>query len=127
MLTQARCLRSRIVEWLGGRVQACVGCTFCMGCTACSAVSASQCGSLAYLMQPVPARVAAIALLRALRADGECLLSKVVDTLVVGAPAPFDASTAHEALVLALIGFGSMHIELRLRPSSSGLRGLSVQ
>ena len=124
MLTHAGCLRKRIVGWLGGRVEACGGCTFCMGCTARCAVSASQCSSLAYLMQPVPARVAAITLLRALRADGECLLSSVIDTLVVRAPAPFDAPAAHEALVLTLVA--SKHIELRLQPSKSGLRGLIV-
>ena len=124
MLTHAGCLRACIVGWLGGRVQVCGGCTFCTGCTARSAVSASQCGSLAYLMQPIPARVAAIALLRALRTDGECLLSSVVNTLAIGAPAPFDAPAAHEALVLSLIG--SKHIELRLRSLRSGLRGLMV-
>ena len=124
MLTHAGCLRTCIVGWLGGHVQACGGCTFCVGCTARSAVSASQCGSLAYLMQPVPARGAAITLLRTLRADGECLLSSVIDTLVVGALAPFDSPAAHEALVLSLIG--SKHIELRLRPCRSGLRGLMV-
>ena len=130
VLTSPWCLRSAVVEWLGGAIDGCMECDSCVafgsvaaGARAAASSSAAvrpaacDCGFFPFDLRMVAGNDAAAVVLRSL-GDDETLLSSVLGAVPPGAPSPFDHRSAHGWLVVSLIG--ARHLALRIERGRHG-------